>query len=133
MRTASIGGVVACLFASGAVGLVACGGAAPPVSQAASASLSADLVQVEHAASLHDRAGAQAALTNLQHQVLADEASGQISRSRADQILHATAAVAGDLALIPTTTTTTAPPPPPAPAPHDHRHPGHGHGGGPGD
>jgi hypothetical protein len=91
--------------------------------------LSTDLTRVEHAAALHDRSGAEAELTILRNHVLAYEASGQISRSRADQILHTSAMVDGDLALITTTTTTTAPPPAPL-STHDRHQNGHGSGGG---
>ena len=125
MRGARLRGGLVATFVSGGFVVVACGPTPPPISQTASTSLSADLARVEQAAALHDRSGAQAELTILRNQVLAYEAAGQISRSRAGQLLHTSAMIEGDLALIPTTTTTSAPPPA-----HDHHHP---HGGGGGD
>jgi hypothetical protein len=78
------------------------------MSQTASTSLSAELSRIESAAANHDQAGAHAQLVTLRNEVLSYEASGQIGRARATQILQTADLIDADLTLIPTTTSSTS-------------------------
>jgi len=99
---------VAVSSVSGVLGLMACGARTPAISQTASTSLLAEVARIEAAAANHDQAGAHAQLVTLRNQVLSYEASGQISRGRATQILQTADLIDADLTLIPTTTTSTS-------------------------
>jgi hypothetical protein len=86
--------------------LAACGGSDNRMSAAARAGLAPLVQQVRRAAGSRDRQSAQRTLAELHQAVGLYEKNGDISPSRAAQILTAANGVANRLALIPTTTTT---------------------------
>ena len=125
-------------FVSSLVGvtLLASCSSGQPLSTQASNQLEAQVQAVRASASAHDPARASTQLTQLRAQVNALAHQGQISRTRATEILAAADAVQAQLASIPvppppTTTTTAVPRPAPAPPAHDqHRGDGGDKGGG---
>jgi len=89
-----------------AIALGACGGGAGGLSATTRTRLEPLVEQIRRAAESRDRQGTQRALAQLQTAVAADEQNGDISPTKAAQILAAAAQVQSRLPLIPTTTTT---------------------------
>lgn len=98
------------------VALGACGRGGGDLPEAAAARLEPHIAAIRAAASAGDRAGAEAAVTQLRATVAQMEQAGEIPGERAADVLAGAAAVEAQLGLLPApTTTTTVAPTPPAP------------------
>lgn len=107
------------MLAVAATSVVACGGDAPPVSDAAAIELAERVEQVRTDATAGDADAARAGLADVRATVDRLRARGELTEQAATRILAASADVEDGLALIttttspPTTTAPTTPPPPP--------------------
>lgn len=114
---------VLAVLAVAATSVMACGGDAPPVSEAAAIELAERVEQVRAGATAGDADAARAGLADVRATVDRLRARGELTEQAATLILAASADVEDGLALITTTTapttTTTAPPPPPTTARDD--------------
>ena len=115
------------LVVAAVLALAGCGSDAG-LSSSARVRLGPLIEQVRHAAEAHDTPGALRALAAVQGAVAAGVTQGEISASRAAQILKAVAGVSSRLTLVATTvatttttTTTTTAPPDTRPRPGKHK------------
>jgi hypothetical protein len=109
-------------------------GSSPGISNAARQALETQVANVRAAAVARDGARAELALASLRRSVRQYEQNGEISQTRASEILDAATQVENRLAPYATTSTTTTTTPPEPGDHHDHgKHHGNDKGGNQGD